>query len=311
MFALLLLAPAQAEFLQGIGVLGDSYSDEYQFYPPDRSTAQNWLEILARKRGLDFGAFSTSSRGEPRNQGFAYNWARTDAETEDLIQSGQHTGVAAQAARGEVGVVIIFIGGNDFIHAMARQKSGLALDYVLHRAICNLDSAVDTILRSSPKVRVMIATVPDIAELPEFAVPIRAGRLPRELAASYCEAICQYNRHIRWISITSRQVDLIDLALASQLARRPDADHIIVAGRKLDRIHPSNSPEHAFLADSRHISTLVQGMLANHVINALNARCQASVRPLSVSELLEDDTPSTALTSLGSRLPQTNGLTGP
>ncbi len=32
-----------------IGVLGDSYSDEYQFYPPDRSTAQNWVEILARR----------------------------------------------------------------------------------------------------------------------------------------------------------------------------------------------------------------------------------------------------------------------
>ena len=30
-----------------VGVLGDSYSDEYRFYPPDRSTSQNWVEILA------------------------------------------------------------------------------------------------------------------------------------------------------------------------------------------------------------------------------------------------------------------------
>jgi len=40
----LLLAPhatARAGFHEGIGVLGDSYSDEYQFYPPDRSTARN------------------------------------------------------------------------------------------------------------------------------------------------------------------------------------------------------------------------------------------------------------------------------
>ena len=50
-------AAAPADSPAGIGVLGDSYSDEYQFYPPDRSTARNWVEILATTRGLDFGRF--------------------------------------------------------------------------------------------------------------------------------------------------------------------------------------------------------------------------------------------------------------
>ena len=82
--AVLLLTPpyaARAGMPGGIGVLGDSYSDEYQFYPPDRSTARNWVEILAATRGLDFGRFDDESRGEPRNRGFAYNWARSDATT--------------------------------------------------------------------------------------------------------------------------------------------------------------------------------------------------------------------------------------
>ena len=52
------LAAARAEWRGGIGVLGDSYSDEYQFYPPDRRTARNWVEILAATRGLDFGRFA-------------------------------------------------------------------------------------------------------------------------------------------------------------------------------------------------------------------------------------------------------------
>ena len=65
----------------GIGILGDSYSDEYQFYGPDRSTSRNWAEILSAMRGLDFGRFTDTSRGEPRNQGFAFNWARSDATT--------------------------------------------------------------------------------------------------------------------------------------------------------------------------------------------------------------------------------------
>src|SRR3954449_7451952 len=74
--ATLLLAAqvcTRAESPGGIGVLGDSYSDEYEFYPPDRTTARNWVEILAATRGLDFGRFGDESRGEPRNRGFAYN----------------------------------------------------------------------------------------------------------------------------------------------------------------------------------------------------------------------------------------------
>src|SRR6188474_2963230 len=97
-FFLLLHAVTLAGSLGGIGVLGDSYSDEYQFYPPDRSTARNWVEILAATRGLDFGRFGDEGRGEPRNQGFAYNWARSDATTEDLIATGQHAGLAGQIA---------------------------------------------------------------------------------------------------------------------------------------------------------------------------------------------------------------------
>ena len=107
-FVLSLLVPlsaAEAGLDGGIGVIGDSYSDEYQFYPPDRTTARNWVEILAETRSLDFGRFSTASRGEPRNQGYAFNWARSDATTDDLIATGQHSGLAAQvgARRGQAG----------------------------------------------------------------------------------------------------------------------------------------------------------------------------------------------------------------
>src|SRR3954471_23296539 len=111
------LQAARAGLPGPIGVLGDSYSDEYQFYPPDRATARNWVEILSELRGLDFGPFSTSSRGEPRNQGVAYNWARSDATSDDMIGGGQLAGLTSQVAEGKVKVVLISIGGNDFIHA--------------------------------------------------------------------------------------------------------------------------------------------------------------------------------------------------
>src|SRR3954452_24516784 len=146
LFALLTpLAPARAGWHGGIGVLGDSYSDEYQFYPPHRSTARNWVEVLAETRGLNFGRFSTRSRGEPRNQGYEYNWARSDATTGDLIATGQHLG-AAQAARGEVSLVVVFIGGNDFINALKTPDPVTAFREVGPRAEANLGRAVATIL---------------------------------------------------------------------------------------------------------------------------------------------------------------------
>ena len=55
-----------AAAVEGVGVLGDSYTDEYQFYAPDRSTADNYVEQLAEDRHLDFGRFTNSSRTAPR-----------------------------------------------------------------------------------------------------------------------------------------------------------------------------------------------------------------------------------------------------
>jgi hypothetical protein len=285
---LLLAVPgaARGEIPLGIGVLGDSYSDEYQFYPPDRAQARNWVEILAKARGLNFGTFSHASQGEPRNQGFAYNWARSDAETADVISAGQHTGLAEQVGRGEVDVVIIFTGGNDFIHALSASDSKPDVQRILKRAIANIDLILDTLLQAGPRAHIFVATVPDILELPEFATRLRAGTLSPTTASAYSKAIKAFNRHLRMRAMPGGRVAIIDLALDVQLVPRPDPDTVIVSGRRLDRIHPANSDDHAFLADSRHIGTLMQGELANHIIDALNARLDARIKPLSVDEIL-------------------------
>src|SRR5439155_9241565 len=100
--------------IDGIGVLGDSYSDEYQFYAPDRSTARNWVEQLALDSNVSFGSFSATDPAGPRNAGCAYNWAVSGATSSAMINNGQAAGVAAQAASGTVDLVTMFIGGNDF-----------------------------------------------------------------------------------------------------------------------------------------------------------------------------------------------------
>ena len=56
------LLSASGASLGGVGVIGDSYADEFQFYAPDRSTAQNFVELLADDRTFNFGEFTTTIR---------------------------------------------------------------------------------------------------------------------------------------------------------------------------------------------------------------------------------------------------------
>jgi phospholipase/lecithinase/hemolysin len=284
--ALLMTADALADSRRGIGILGDSYSDEYQFYPPDRSTARNWVEILTTKRGLDFGRFDVGGRGEPRNQGYAFNWARSGATTEDLIRTGQHTGLAAQVARGEVGVVVIFIGGNDFINALKGPDPAAALRAALPRALANYRTAVQTILAASPRVKLVLVTLPDIRHLPEFDGPVRKGRPPAALADAFTGAIGQYNAQTRSFVAHDPRLALIDLDLITRAATLLSREYVLVAGRRLDRYHPANALDYLFLADGRHPGTLGQGLMACVFIEVVNRKFAAGIRPLGPRELL-------------------------
>jgi lysophospholipase L1-like esterase len=301
-FALLgALSPtALAQGPGGIGVLGDSYSDEYQFYPPDRSTAKNWVEILAKSRGLNFGRFSSQSRGEPRNQGFEYNWARSDATSDDLIATGQHTGLAAQVRSGEVGLVWVFIGGNDFINAFKSRQPLDALRSLLPRAMANYRTVWQTMLDASPDVRLVLVTVPDIRNLPEFAGPLREGKIPLEVADAFTTAIERYNSQIRWLALGNRRVALQDLDLGVKIANAVSLDYTPGAGVRLDRRIASNDPRHFFLADTRHPGTIGQALLAQMFIDTVNARFRFGIAPLTDPEIrqtalsIPDWRPSTA-----------------
>jgi len=290
LIALLLLTsprPILAGNPGGIGVLGDSYSDEYQFYPPDRSTARNWVEILAATRGLDFGPFSLESRGEPRNQGFAFNWARSDASSDDLIATGQHTGLAEQVARGEVGLVVISIGGNDFIHAFQSPDPMTALRDVFPRNLENYRLAVETILDARDDVKVVLATLPDIRNLPEISAPVRSGLIPSTTADAYSAAIARFNARIKALAARHPRIALLDLDLAMRGANLLSHDQIIVDGLRIDRVHPSDHYEAFFLADGRHIGTVGQGVLARMLIATINQRFDAGIAPLGEREIVE------------------------
>jgi phospholipase/lecithinase/hemolysin len=287
--AAMLVSFAQARAGQpgGIGVMGDSYSDEYQFYPPDRATARNWVEILVATRGLNFGGFSRENRGEPRNQGYEYNWARSDATTSDMIATGQHTGLAAQVARGEVGVVFVFIGGNDFISALHSEDPAAALAAALPLALKNYRTAVDTILAASPDVKLVVATLPDIRDLPEFAGPLEDGLISRELAGAFTAALWRYNTQIRVLAASEPRAALLDLDLTTRAAKLVSREFVCIGGRRVDLRHTSNDLGCFFLADVRHPGTLGQGILARMFVQSVNAKFGTGIEPLNDHEVVK------------------------
>ena len=280
-------APGVAGEDAGIGVLGDSYSDEYQFYSPDRMTGRNWVEILAATRGLNFGPFSTVSRGEPRGQGHEFNWARSDATTDDLINEGQHTGLAAQVASGQVATVVIFIGGNDFIHALKSAHPDHELDRVLSRAMSNYRVALETILAASPQVRVVAVTVPDIRDLPMIRAMARERGISESLLNRYSAALKDYNGQIRSLALTHSQVAVADFDMAARIANRFSQKFALVGGRRLDRIRSGNDLQHLFLADQLHLGTLGQGLMAQLIIGALDTKFADGIPPLNDREIIE------------------------
>lgn len=275
-----------AEAANGVGVLGDSYSDEYQFYPPNRASARNWVEILARTRSVDFGEFRTASRGEPRNRGFAYNWARSGATSRDMIAAGQHTGLAAQVAGGDVRIAVIFVGGNDFIDALHAPDPGRGLDGLASRAFANVKLAADTLLAASPEVKLLVATVPDVRDLPEFRDALRSGKLDASLAARAATEIETFNAQIRRLAPRGGRVAIFDFARINRISHVIAPQYVVVGGRKVERERIGDSPDRLFLGDVRHLGTMGQGMIAKLIVEHLNKKCGAGIKPLDEREIV-------------------------
>lgn len=273
-----------------VGTLGDSYTDEYKFYPPDQSHARNWVEILANTRNVSFGAFTNASRGAPREQGFAYNWAQYGATSTDMVED-QLPGLAKQVAAGDVQCAWIFIGGNDFLYLLnalqAGQISAAAFPQALAQteatAQANFNTAVNTLLTANPHVKLAVATVPDVSVLPIVQAGATTPALQAAVTAT-SQAIQQFNANVTNVANGNNRIALVDLAgLANELAQATASTggSVPFGGTTINLTTPGNSYQDFFLADGIHIGTVGQGLIADAFVNAIDTKFGAKVRPLS------------------------------
>ena len=156
-----------------VGAIGDSVTDEYQGF--SNLAGLGWIEQLADR--FDFGASESqlSVRGEPRQTGFAKNWARfgqaaLDVQWALLLPPGlsprldtiqpisvQVEGLRRQIEAGEIDVAIVYVGHNDaFIHWVTGGSfEGPAFDAFSQALVDRIADIVDT-LRETGDVRLIV-----------------------------------------------------------------------------------------------------------------------------------------------------------
>ena len=272
---------AHAAIPTGVGVMGDSLSDEYQFYP-SVSAAKNYVELLAGYRGINVGSFSTITRGVPRNQGFAYNWAQSGDSSSDLLAHGQHTGLAGQFASHEADVGILLVGGNDFRGVFTAPDPIAALNTVVPALLTNVGTAAQTTLAADPNARLLIGNAPDIRYLPEVRGAVAAGLIPQALVDAVSNVIGIYNTNLSATFAGNARVGVVDInSVLTGVMTAPSFTYDTVT---MNRDLPGSSPDH-FFVDTIHPGTIGQGLLANAFVNAMDSRFGYTVQPFGQVEL--------------------------
>jgi hypothetical protein len=277
-----------------VGALGDSYSDEYQFYPPNQSQARNWVEVLdATQPRVHFGPFTTQDQGEPRHQGFAFNWARGGATSDDMVRN-QLPGLAAQVHAGQVKYVDIFIGSNDFsnflidvAHGQIKLSQAMArLSRIEARAERNFLAAVNRLLAANPQVKIVVTTMFDLSLLPQIA-ELR-NPAARSLFGAVSEAIGRFNATVRSTATGNARVTLVDLAgMVADWAHQADAAGMVPFGSMaINWSHTGNEFHHFWVADGVHFGTVAQGAIANAFIDAVDAAFGAKLTELAPSQII-------------------------
>ncbi len=206
-------------------------------------------------------------------------------------------GLLSQVQQGAVEYVSLYVGANDFYHfaALKTLSHGHAAQPVtntmlqdgLATAESNDSQVVQAVLSASPSVKLVVVTLPPVTFLP-LAQRASANPLAAPLLEAIDNVIAQYDRWLTELAAGNPRIALADFAgvtdqLAAQAGQSGTIDY---GGTLISLTHSGDAASHFFLADQAHLGTVGQGMLANTILNALDARFGADIAPLSPQEVV-------------------------
>jgi hypothetical protein len=294
----LVAVPAAAQTLDRLGAIGDSLTDEYD----DQNFggyARNWLELLVEQRGVEVGPTAAQAGqpggtwGEPRRTGYQDNWARSSADTDTAISQGQHTGLAGGIVRG-VTHAIVFIGNNDFRPGTDNTYPYNAIyndvwtpqqiEAHLDDSIADLGTLITPLENSS--YRIAVANAIDFGSTPtvELFFPVAANR---DRVTAVLE---EFSDRVRQLA-EDRHLTFVDLLGFGKAAFGPNTAprSTLLVGNvaiNLNLISSQTGTAAGFVEDGIHPHTVLQGIIANTWLAALDQHLGACVPPFTEAQLL-------------------------
>ncbi|MBI5760864.1 MAG: hypothetical protein HZA46_20270, partial [Planctomycetales bacterium] len=267
--------------ITGLGIAGDSLSDEYLH--EDYDYARNWVELLAQQKGVNVGVQNNTTlgdaddRGEPRREGgYAFDWARAGATTQTLLLSGEHTGLATQITAGQVSHAVLAIGQNDFIfesniYAGIYNSAIPAADVQAYAdaVVWNISKALTTL--KSTNVKLVLSNTADYGLAPATAFVGFTDPVKRELVTTVISGV---NARILELA-RDHQIPLANLfefskaflgTNAAPIASQTVGGNVIV---NTATTLVAQDPHAAFVHDGIHPGTVVSAFLSNLYLHAI------------------------------------------
>ncbi len=244
-----------------ISTLGDSLTDPYAKYTgsldpttglPFRGYAgdKNWVEQFQALRG---GSVTI------------YNQAVSGAASYDL--SPQVAATASLVSQGKVDYASIIIGSNDILNYIGTSLGANPAPFITNLSSNILNTV--TALKAAGNVGLVLANLPDPNVTPSFQYAFAGAPAAAALITGMVQAA---NQAIAQIA-AANHIPLIDLYGLSQLTRNP----LTIGGVTL-------SPLELFTPDLFHPGTVMQGLLANTFLEALQRGYGADFSSLRLSD---------------------------
>ena len=302
-------------------------------YTIGRNSARNWDLNLAATRSLEltFGAYTSADQGETRTQGFANNWARSGNTAAGFNIGGSGTtfaqeylgfpnefasaggsdqpGLLTQPGASDIDVVTILIGANDYLRGFTSYAESFGQNDVFTPAVPNglnpinaavengINEAVTRIQATLPTARIVLVTTPDITLTPAVqTILARFGSLLPKLGTLVSTSTAQLTNDLSAFA-ASKRIGLVNFAaLYQRFVVNP-----VIGGVTVNLAGAGENLTDGFVGDGFHPGTIVQGVLAQAIVAAIDTQYGSNVvTPLSDDEIVSyavATTPSVSFTN--------------
>jgi hypothetical protein len=308
-----------------------------------RSAASNFVEELAalRPSQLSYGAFSTISRNATREQGYQEDWALSGTTAAGFNYSGTGTtfaqeyegypyefpampaiisqpGLLTQVAPdipiSQINVVTILIGGNDYAQAAQNyvspgdtaplEQMAPSGQVIINDAIeTSIAAAIKAIHDANSTTKIVLMTTPNIATTPLVSTILSS---PLKFFDPKLESDLNTDSAAldTYLNATYGNMPGVKLIDTQQLFAN-FSSHPVIDGVTVNMMGAGQDYTDAFAGDGFHPGTILQGILAQAVVSAINSFSPAStlaeaVTPISDAEVVNfaiNSQPKVTLTS--------------